>query len=67
MFWLMKYINNNFETINTEKQELNCLNFVYDSLLAFSGKLTIIFDISFIDINTFNFPYSFEDFSHLVV
>ena len=32
---VMKYINNNIETINAEKQELNCLNFVYDSQFAY--------------------------------
>ena len=34
MFLLKKYINNNFETINAEKQELNCLNFICDSQFA---------------------------------
>ena len=35
MFLFKKVSNNNFETINAEKQELNRLNFVYDSQFAY--------------------------------
>ena len=35
MFLFKKFINNNFETINAEKQELNRLNFVYESQFAY--------------------------------
>ena len=35
MFLFKKFFNNNFETINAEKQELNRLNFVYDSQFAY--------------------------------
>ena len=73
MFLLKKYINNNFETLNSEKQELimKCLissttvnlhtcNFpMCCHGLIWQGIATLLVkaDIRLIDINTFKFPF----------
>ena len=71
MFLSKKYINNKFETINPEKQELNWMTFrqrqsiciratspkaVFNLAENWSSPLLVKADIRFVDIYTFNFP-----------